>query len=506
MGKAFDGLKRAFGLGQPNPKEKNFISSVPLAGQARDSFVAHRNIQNPSMGIGGSQDIINNTYLDYPFDYERDHLTAIYLNSWVASKIIDLLVDDVFSAGIIRKGIMEPDDDIIRVEEELKLWEKLPAAVKAGRLYGTAFLIIAPKDGNFRKELDLEMINKDDIGNLIVADRFSMYVYEVNLDPAKPDYGKPHSYMWNLSPEGGMTAAAHHVWTGQTVVHASRCVRFDGIASLIDEGWKMPNNNRWGYSVLTRVMDDILLDMLLSATGGDVAKRVAVPILKIKGFRDMLGIGDLLGDEVSPDQYAISLREHISSNRMAFIDAADEMQNLEVGNPEGVVAITESQIRRLANAAGIPVTRFTGASATGLNATGSGDARDYRMAVESYRERDIAPQVKFIMDVIARTAGEKETPEWEWGRLGEMTAQEQAETLKTSSESVSLLLSSGLIDKKEGRKILNQLETVNVDESYTPPDPVVPPAGATAGAKLGASPTKNPMATPKKKPPLDKDM
>ena len=125
-----------------------------------------------------------------------------------------------------------------------------------------------------------------------------------------------------------------------------------------------------------------------------------------------------VGDEVGPQEYAVSLRQNISANRMAFIDAADEIENLEVGNPEGIVSICDNQIKRLANAAGIPVTRFTGESASGLNATGSGDARDYRMAVESYRERDIDPNMKFIMDVMARNAGLNETPQWHWGAIG----------------------------------------------------------------------------------------
>ena len=497
-------------------KKKNLLAFHAMDAQAQDAFFARRTVSNDNMGVGGEQDLVNNTYVDLPNTYSREHLTAIYINSWVAARIVDLLVDDVFSAGLVRRGITDKvKNPVIKMEKKLQFWEKLPLAIKSGRLFGTAFLILAPEDGNFERELKLDEVKKDSITNLIVADRFSMTVHETYLNPSMPGYAQPFSYMWTMSPEGmmpdikssgsdGMMTAKP--WQGQTVVHASRCVRFDGVGSLLDEGWKLGMEDRWGYSILNRVMDDILLDMLLAATGGDVAKRVAVPILKIKGFRDMLGIGEVMGDEVSPEEYAVSMRASIASNRMAFIDSSDEMENLEVGNPEGIVAFMVNQMNRLANAAGVPVTRFTGASASGLNATGAGDARDYRMAVESYRERNIDPQMEFLMDIMARNAGEKETPEWTWGRLGEMTAKEQAETLKITSESTSLLVSSGLIDKKEGRMMLDQLDNMNIDENKVPPEPKIPMAGPTAGAQLGATPKKNPMTNPQKKPPLDKRM
>ncbi|MBF2754106.1 MAG: DUF1073 domain-containing protein [Gammaproteobacteria bacterium AqS3] len=502
----------------PRPEAKpqqppNLFATFPLSGEARDTFVAHRTFHNEAMGIGGEQDIINNTYIDLPKEYPREQLTSMYVNSWVAARIIDLLVDDVFSAGLIRKGVAEPHDDpILKLEKKLGLWSKLPKAIKAGRLYGTAFLVLAPSDNRFERELKVEDVKKDDISNLIVVDRYSMTVHETYLNPSKVEYAQPYSYMWTMNPEGLAPLKKDDMpdmeqdkpWQGQTIVHSSRCIRFDGVGSLLDEGWKLGASNRWGYSILNRVMDDILLDMLLNATGGDVAKRMAVPVLKIKGFRDMLGIGEVVGDEVSPERYAANMRASIASNRMAFIDAGDEMMNLEVGNPEGVVTIIDGQMRRLASAAGVPVTRFTGASASGLNATGEGDSRDYRMAVESYRERHIDPQVEMLMDIMARNAGVKETPGWEWGRLGEMTAMDQAETLKITSESTSLLVSSGLIDKKESREILNQLDNVNIDENKKIPDPPMPMAGAMAGAQLGATPKKNPMSNPQKKPPLDK--
>ena len=153
------------------------------------------------MGIGGQHDLINNTYLNVPRQYPKEHLMALYVNSWVASKIVDLLVDDVFSAGLIRKDELEIDDKLLASEKDLCLWDNFPMRSKQVD-YMERHFWFAPSDGNFARELDPETTNEGDISNLVVVDRYSMSINDIIVNPSDKRYGKPNSYVWAVEQSG----------------------------------------------------------------------------------------------------------------------------------------------------------------------------------------------------------------------------------------------------------------------------------------------------------------
>ena len=129
---------------------------------------------------------------------EREMAERMYQMSWAAARLVDIIVDDMFAAG--RRWTSEDEGKNKAMEDaeaDLRLWERLPDAIKAGRVFGTGVLIVAPTDGAFDQPLQPEQIKEGGIANLIVVDRWSMNVQNWHTDPSKPRYSEPYQYRWS---------------------------------------------------------------------------------------------------------------------------------------------------------------------------------------------------------------------------------------------------------------------------------------------------------------------
>ena len=113
-------------------------------------------------------------------------------------------------------------------------------------------------------------------------------------------------------------------------------------------------------------------------------------------------MGDADPDEPTPEEMGEQINLLVSIFRTLFLDKSDDF---EFKSPSfgGLADIKDRFARRLAAAAGIPMTRFWGTSPVGLNATGEGDMKNYaahvaalqnRMLVTPYEmiDRDLGPQ------------------------------------------------------------------------------------------------------------------
>lgn len=436
-----------------------------------------RAFSNDLLGYGGDKDVVGATSINPNRMLQTSILEGLYINSWSAAKVVDLIVDDVFSPGIVWAD--EEDESTARMMEEmgtLGIMHKVPAAVKSARLYGTALVILAPKSQDFMEPLDIDNIKEGDITHVLVAPKEQLEIWQVYGDPRLPNYGKAYSYRWSLTTDGKMPIedpSKRGNQVSQLTIHASRCLRFDGIKPNTDAGWIFSNvaeDRRWGISLINRIYDDIIQDLIMNAGGTELVKRASVPVIKMNDFRQALAVGSGVGDMVTPEEYGANISSSINSAKVLFMDKEDEVDSLEVRSA-GVKDLIDQQTNRLAMIAGVPITRFKGESATGLSATGDGDARDWRISVEGYRKEAIDDQWEMLMEAVARNAGLAEVPDWEWGMLGEANMEEQATIAKTLAETVKILVDTGVIELDEARDILRSSELIDLDESWEPPVP-----------------------------------
>ena len=96
-----------------------------------------------------------------------------------------------------------------------------------------------------------------------------------------------------------------------------------------------------------------------------------------------------------------------------------------------------------------------GQSPVGLNSTGDGDMRNYIMMVEANRENQLAENLPRLDQVLARDAGLKEVPDYEWLSLLEMSDKEKADAAKVKVETLSIALNDNVIGEDEYRRQLD---------------------------------------------------
>ena len=426
---------------------------------------------NPRTGMGGAADRQLGT------DFAAVRLTPeaaqrIFQMSWVAHRLVTCIVDDMFAAGRSWTGDDEGANQAMEeAEADLRLWERLPAAMIIARIFGTGILLVCTDKDEFDKPLKPADVREGSLTNLVAIDRWSLGLHTWHQDLTKPRYGEPYQYRWNRRAHGlpGPKDSVDQRQTSQVVINTDRCFRFDGIKPPMTDGWRSgPWEREWGVSILTRALDDLLRDAEMAHGMGQLVTEASIWVHKVEGYREALARGVTEKGDVSVEDLAAAINEKRSIYRSLFIDAQDEAGREDV-TWAGLPDVTQAQLQRICAIEGIPITRFLGTSATGLSATGDGDARDWRITVEAFRRKHLDPILTRRLDVmIARHAGLSEPPKWEWNKLGEMTEAEKAEVTSKLSKAVVEVLGAGAIDEEEARERLSKDDFWGPFGEFTP--------------------------------------
>ena len=447
-------------------------SSTGRTGTGRSAASVKREarLRNTRTGAGGASDKDVSSEI-VAVALSRTQAERLYQMSWTMARLVDIIVDDMFAAGRRWTGDDEGANKAMEsAEADLDFWTVLPDSLKAGRIFGSGILIICPSDGQWDKPFDPSKIKEGGIANLVSVDRWAMSVVNWQTDATKPRYGKPYQYRWSgrvfgsaefrgEGPQDGPASGAGT--TSQNVLlHSERCLRFDGVRSPLTEGWTSgPWQREWGVSIMTRALDEVMRDMSMSAASGHLAQEASVWVQKVHNFRDALARGAVEKGDVSPEDLAEEVNYLRSIYRTVFVDSQDDAERVDVAW-SGLMDVLNYQFERIAAIEGIPVTRFRGTPATGMSATGEGEARDWRITVKALRKRSIDPILRRRLDIaIARHAGiGGDPPPWEWNELGDMTDIEAAELTFKRTEAVMLPFSAGVVDEDEVRERLSQDE------------------------------------------------
>ena len=394
--------------------------------------------RNPLSGAGGIADKGEGGFFTPTRIHLRALLETLYVESWAARKFIDVLVDDM----LIRWRTFLGDDaeEMMEAEARHQVRDRLARVMKAGRLYGSAFIVIATGDAPLIEPLDSDRIRPGDLRNLIVFDRYDAAISQRDRDPFSPTYCEPLSY--RFTPRSG----------GTLEVDASRVLRFDGIKAPSLTGWQAYDQD-WGVSEIVPVLLSILQDASIASGVAHLASEASVPVIKTQDFkRALAGEPSELG--VSVEEMGAEINLYRSIYRTLFMDTEDEFERVTV-NFAGLADLMDRFARRLAAAADIPATRFWGQSPVGMNATGESDMRNYAVRVAAMQESMLRAPLSVLDAVLARDAGLTEPSEYEFMSLLDLSDDEKAATAKTRAEAVNLAVQAGLIDENEGRAALS---------------------------------------------------
>ena len=415
---------------------------------------------NPRTGLGSGHDK-GATVGFQPVFMDRFQVETLYQMSWAANKFVNLPIDDMFVMGRNFEGDDEAQADaMMEAERDLEVNDTLANAMKAGRKFGSALLIIVVEGQDLADELKVETIPEGGVVNLWVVDQWNVNVDSYVTDINVRGYGRPYQYKVYQRLDGGSGSGmqVHDPKQGpQHIVHHSRVIRFNGITPTTTEGWwSSPIGREWGISELTLALDTIHRHANMNASIGHLMNEASVFLMKIQGYRDAIK-GRVTRGEPTLQELGETTSILKSIYRIFYLDANDEAQRLDY-NFAGLADLLDRQNQLLAAIAEVPATRWMGQSPVGMNATGESDAINWAITVKAKQEKLLARPYYMLDQVIARHAGiKKDPPEYEFVPLTTVSDKDLAEAAKANAETILAAFEKQLIDEDEARERLSKI-------------------------------------------------
>lgn len=426
--------------------------STPKGGQPNTSVSVMDAFSNPLFRLGyGSQSPLEAT--EYPLTRMTDNyalLNSLYRDNWVVQNVVGLMVDDMLLKWYTVSGTISPEylAELKRVERITNLRDKINRGLCWGRLYGGAagLILIKGQEGMLDQPLDLETVMPGSFKGLLILDRWSGIVPDMGLvtDMNDPDFNLPEYYTVN-NAEGHMVARVHH----------SRIVRFTGrplpyleeIAELY-----------WGESEVEALYKEVVAHDNVSANMAALTFRANINTMEVQNLEQLFSLGSV---EQQRRFWNVMQAQSVMMSNFGYqlVNKGDQMKNTQY-TFTGLQEVYESMCLNLCGASHYPMTKLFGRSATGLNATGEGDEKNYNYYLDSQRETKLRPVLERLLPIMAMSA---------WGAIPDNlqidfppfstpTAKEVAEIAKAKMETVVTPYQAGLLNVDTAQKELKKLE------------------------------------------------
>jgi len=357
-----------------------------------------------------------------------DQLIAAYATSWAARKLINVPAGDM-----LRKWRAWQGEDVTKViaeEERLKLKSKLLDAKIKARLFGGAGIFIGT-DQDLTEPLSVERIQRGGIKYLTVLDRRELVAGEIETDPLSEYYNRPKYY----------TVAGSK---NQTQIHPSH------FAILMGEPSMDVINDGWGLSVLQHCLDAIKNADGAAANIASMIFEANVDVIGIPDLTSNLANGGAEFERQLLARFALFAQGKGVSG-VGILDKEEDYTRNAV-NFGTLPELLEKFIVLAGAADGIPVSRFLGTSAAGLNATGEGDMEVYFDKVQAMQS-DLEGEIYTLDTALLRSAGVDPALNYAWNPLEQTNAAEEAVTNKTITESLININNLGTYSADEMRSI-----------------------------------------------------
>ena len=390
------------------------------------------------------------TFLRSGLTSDPERLTAMYRESWLTMRIIDMPSEDMTRAWY-RLNTSLPEKalhDLSRLEAKHSVKQEITNAIRWARLYGGALavMVIRGEEDRLDQPLDMDLLLPDCFRGLLVLDRSQGIQPSAELveDLDDPDFGLPLSYTVNLDTGDYRTVTIHH----------SRVLRFVGRELPRMETVR---EDYWGASEMEHIQDELQKRSAASANIAQLIFQANITTLKMSDYGEVLNCGtDLQRRNV---EEAMSLENRFrTSYGLQLLSKDDSLEN-HAYSFSGLAEIYEQFMMDMAGAAEIPATRLFGRSPQGMNATGESDLRNYYDMISQMQERILRPALERLLPVLAVSC---------WGFVPEdteivfepvmtPTPAERADRADKRSDKVIQAYEAGLITLEEARADLKAL-------------------------------------------------
>ncbi len=388
-------------------------------------------LQNLAIGFGGPADRLRATTHVLGNRLTRFELDALYTESWMAAAIVDAIPNDMVREWRTITGIEGPQLKTFQAaEKHFRVKRECTKALKWARLYGGAGIVLGlDNTGEFHEPLDLERVRPGSLKYLSTLDRWALIPHHLDsFNPLREDWQQPEFY---------------RTFGGPDLVHRSRIIFFYGH----DLPWHLAIRELfWGGSALIRVMDAVNDAMIVTHGTAALVTEAKVDVWKIPELFAQLATPE--GTKTITDR--IQLAQQIKSIYNAVImDKAEEWEQKKDALSQGLPKLVGQFLEIVAAAAEIPVQRFLGTSAPGLNATGAENTRNYYDRVKAAQGDQLAPALAVLDEVVLRSTVGSTPEEFEstFTTLWMETESERSTTQATDATRDTLLLQAGVIQE-----------------------------------------------------------
>lgn len=412
--------------------------------KARDGYT------NPLAFLGDASPLFSSgTYKREGITSSPALLTALYRESWLAKRVIDMPSEDMTRAWYTLSPALPVSlaEGIRGLEARHEIRRELTNAIRWARLYGgaCALIVLRGQEKELEEPLDPDRVMPGSFAGLLVRDRNNGVVPsgELQEDLDDPDFGYPKYYDFQLDESAG-TARVHH----------SRVLRFTGRDLPRAEEQA---EQYWGASELEHIWEELQKRNATSANIAQLVFQANVTTLKMSDFGETLAMGTEDQKQKIMDTIADQNRLRTSFG-LQIMSAEDSYENHPYSF-SGLSDIYEAFMLDMAGAAGIPATRLFGRSPQGMNATGESDLRNYYEMIGQMQERHLRPALEKLLPVMALSlTGDKPVRmDFSFGPL--MTANQGEET-KIRERNIAAFCDAvrgGLITVSEARERLRQM-------------------------------------------------
>ena len=384
------------------------------------------------------------TFLRSGLTSDTELLTAMYRESWIAKRIIDMPSEDMTRAWYSFVSA-PPEKDfraLRRLEARHSLRQELSNAVRWARLYGgsLALMVIRYEEECLDEPLDMELLLPDCFQGLLVLDRTQSIQPSAELvaDLDDPDFGLPEYYTVDLDAGTGERSTVK--------IHHSRVLRFTGRELPHMEAVR---ENYWGASEMEHIWDELQKRSAASANIAQLLFQANITTLKMADCGETLDSGTAEQRRALENAMAMENRFRTSFG-LQLLSRDDSMENHPYSFA-GLAEIYEQFMMDMAGASEIPATRLFGRSPQGMNATGESDLLNYCDMISSLQERMLRPALEKLLPVLAVSC---------WGEVpGDLdfvfepiltaTPMQRAELEEKLAGSVISAFSAGLLTREE---------------------------------------------------------
>lgn len=436
--------------------------------------------QNFALGLGMGTDnaLSQSTYGYYPITRIRVLLEWIHRGSWLGGVAVDVVADDMTSAGIDVLSTMPPDDVKLLQKALVRtgVWSSINECYRWGRLYGGAIGVILIDGQDTSTELRLETVGKGQFNGVLVLDRWLV---------------NPNLQDLVFSPEHGMVPRYYDVPPGTMGlpgmrIHWSRVLRVEGVRLPYQQRL---TENLWGLSVYERLYDRLIAFDSATTGAAQLVYKSYLRYLKIADLRKIAAEGGMAMQALL--KYVDMMRRFQGIEGMTLIDGKDEF-GIQAHQPfSGISDILMQFGQQISGALQIPLVRLFGQSPAGLNSSGESDLRTYYDGIKSQQEKHRIP-LERIIRVAAQSDGIKMPDDFEFSfrPLWQLKDEQKAEVAERITKTVTDALGAGVgVSPQVALKELRQQsritgiwtnvtdEDIAAAEEAPPPASELPPEG-----------------------------